>query len=93
LSIAGTVLINSASSGLEALLPDTPVQEIKNAIAGTAGGLLDSLDESMRVEVLNVIVNSIQKVYILAITAMAVGFVCSLFLRHERIVLQQAAAA
>jgi MFS family permease len=93
LSIAGTVLINTATSGLESLLPNTPVDEIKNAIAGTAGQLLSTLDAATRTQALNIIVNSIGKVYILAITAAAVAFVASVCLRHERIVLQPAAAA
>jgi len=87
LSVAGTVLINTASSGLHELIPDIPIAEIKNAIAGTAGQLLATLDTATRIAALDVIVQSISKVYILAITAMAVSFVCSVFLRHERIVI------
>ena len=93
LSIAGTVLINTASSGLTKLLPNVPAITIKNAISGTAGDFLSTLDPATRTAALEIIVNSIGKVYILAITAAAVGFVCSVFLRHERIVMQQVAAA
>jgi MFS family permease len=93
LSVAGTVLINTATSGLQELLPNTPVAEIKNAIAGTAGELLDSLDPATRTAALEIIVNSISKVYILAITAMAVAIVCAACLRHERIVIMPAAAS
>jgi hypothetical protein len=93
LSVAGTVLINTASSGLEKLLPNVPAETIKNAIAGTAGELLSTLDPATRTAALTVIVGSISKVYILAITAMAVSFVCSVLLRHERIVLQPSPAA
>jgi MFS family permease len=85
LAIGGTVLINTASSGLTKLLPDTPIEVIKNAIAGTAGNFFDTLDPQTRVAALGVIVNSIDKVFILTITAGAVGFVCSVFLKHERI--------
>ena len=93
LSIAGTVLINTATSGLQQLLPNTPVAEIKNAIAGTASELLATLDPATRVAALDVIVNSIGKTYILAIAAMSVSFVCAVLLRHERIVMQPAAAS
>jgi MFS family permease len=86
LSIAGTVLINTATSGLTALLPNAPEQEIKNAIAGTAGPLLSGLTPETRTAALTVIVDSIGKVYILAIAATSLGFVCSLLLRHERVV-------
>lgn len=93
LTIGGTVLINTATSGLAKLLPDTPVEVIKNAIAGTAGNFFDTLDPQTRLAALNVIVNSIDKVYILTITAGAVGFVCSVLLKHERIFIEGAAPA
>ena len=93
LSIAGTVLINTASSGLTKLLPNVPETTIKNAISGTADEFLSTLDPATRIAALNIIVNAIGKVYILAITAAAIGFVCALFLKHERIVMQQVAAS
>jgi MFS family permease len=85
LTIGGTVLINNATSGLMALLPGVPIAVIRNAIAGTAGSFFDTLDEQTRVAALGVIVDSIDKVWILTITAGAVGFVASLLMRHERI--------
>ena len=93
LSVAGTVFVDTASSNLAALLPNVPIATIKNAIAGTAGPLLATLDSATKTSALNIIVDSIQKVYILAISAMAVGFVCSMLLRHERIVIQPAGAS
>jgi hypothetical protein len=88
LSVGGTVLINTATSGLTRLLPDTPVALIRGAIAGTAGSFFQTLDETTRTAALGVIVESIDKVYILTITAGAVGFVCALLLKHERIEVQ-----
>jgi MFS family permease len=93
LSIAGTVLINTATSGLEKLLPNTPVDEIKNAISGTAGNLLSSLDSATYTAALNVIVSSISKVYILGITAMALAFILSNLLRHEKIIISMGGAS
>jgi len=85
LSVGGTVLINNATAGLTELLPDVPIETIKNAIAGTAGAFFGTLDDATREAALKVIVQSIDKVYILTITAGAVGFVASVFLKHERI--------
>jgi MFS family permease len=93
LTIGGTVLINNATSGLSALLPDVPIEVIKNAIAGTAGSFFSELDPQTREAALGVIVGSIDKVYILTITAGAVGFVASVFLKHERIFLEGGAPA
>jgi hypothetical protein len=87
LAIAGTVFINTATHNLEKLLPDTPVDTIKNAIAGTASNLLDGLDPETQRAALTIIVQSIQKVYILPITAMVLGFICSLLLKWEKIVI------
>lgn len=85
LTIGGAVLINTATSGLAELLPDVPIETIKNAIAGTAGEFFRTLDPATKAAALEVIVDSIDKVYILTITAGAVGFVASVFLKHERI--------
>jgi hypothetical protein len=93
LAIGGTVLLDTASSGLARLLPDTPMEIIKNAVAGTAGNFFDTLDPQTRIAALNIIVNSIDKVYILTITAGAVGFVCSVLLKHERIFVEGGAPA
>jgi hypothetical protein len=91
LTIGGTVLINNATSGLQELLPNVPLDTIKNAIAGTAGKFFSTLDPQTRVAALDVIVNAIDKVWILTITAGAVGFVASVFLKHERIFIEGAA--
>jgi MFS family permease len=93
LSVAGTVLINTATSGLEKLLPDVSTEVIKNAITGTAGPLLNTLDDATRRAALEVIVSSIAKVYNLSIAAMAVAFVLSLLLKHDKIVVAPAGAA
>lgn len=93
LTVGGTVLIDNATSGLQALLPDTPIDTIKNAIGGTAGTFFATLEPSVREAALDVIVNSIDKVYILVITAGAVGFVAAMLLKHERIFIDAAVAA
>lgn len=93
LTIAGTVLVNSATSGLKTLLPNVPEALIKNAIAGTSGQLLSTLDSDTRQAALTVIVSSISKVYILAITASAVGLVAAVHLKHERLELQPGGTA
>ena len=88
LTISGTVLINTATSGLAELLPDVPIETIKNAIAGTAGQFFRTLAPATKAAALEVIVDSIDKVYILTITAGAIGFVASVFLKHERIFIE-----
>jgi len=93
LTVGGTVLIDNATAGLSALLPDVPLETIKNAIAGTAGAFFQTLEPATRAAVIDVIVQSIDKVYILTITAGAVGFVASVLLKHERIFIEGGAPA
>jgi hypothetical protein len=90
LSIAGTVLINVASSGLQDLFPDVPATTIKNAIAGTAGSFFSTLSQDQKDAALHVIVGAINRVYILTIIGGVMAFVLSLLLRHERIVVDPA---
>ena len=93
LTVAGTVFITSAISGLQDLLPDVPESVIKNAIGGSGGYLFSSLDENTRSAALAIIVHSISKVYILTITAGAVGFIAAIHLKYEKVQLMPAAAA
>jgi MFS family permease len=85
MAIGGTILLNDATVKLTGLLPEVPVEVIKNAIAGTAGNFLDSLDSETRRSVLKIIVGAIDKVFILGIVAGVVGLICSVLLKHERI--------
>jgi hypothetical protein len=85
LAIGGTILLNDATIKLTALLPGISAEVIKNAITGTAGNFLESLDSETRQRVLEIIVSAIDKVFILGIVAGAVGLMCSLLLKHERI--------
>jgi hypothetical protein len=93
LSVSGTVLVNTATSGLQTLLPDVPVETLKNAISGTAGNFLESLTPELRTAALDVIVSSMDKVWILTMAAAAVGFACSLFLKFEKVNIQPGVSA
>jgi hypothetical protein len=93
LTISGTVLIDNASAGLHVLFPDVSMEVIKNAVAGTAGGFFDTLSDVDRAAALDIIVGAIDKVWILTITAGAVGFVAAVLLKHERVYIQGGVAA
>ena len=85
LTICGTVMLNTAISGLTNLLPNVSLDVIESMVAGTAGETFQSLSPEVRTAALNVIVNAINRVYIVTLAAASVGFVCSLLLKHERI--------
>jgi MFS family permease len=85
LAICGTCMLNTAISGLASVLPDLSPQVIESVVAGTAGNTLQSLPPDLRDAALEVIVSSINKVYIVTLSAASVGLICSLCLKHERI--------
>ena len=85
LAICGTVMLNTAVSGLATVLADFPPDIIESVVAGTAGDTFESLPPDVRSAALDVIVGAINTVYIVALSTSSVGFVCSLFLKHERI--------
>lgn len=64
LSIAGAVFVNRALVGLAAVLPNASHAELQSAISGTSGTLLAELPEKTRDLALNVIVDSLRKVYV-----------------------------
>jgi hypothetical protein len=62
LAIAGAVFVNDALSKLEALLPDTPPDQLQLFIAGTSSALLESLGDSVSADVLSAVVVALSKV-------------------------------
>ena len=85
LAICGTVMLNTAISGLAEVLNGGSPDVIKALVAGTAGAIFETLPPEIRADALNVIVGAINKVWIITLTAASLGFVCSLLLKHERI--------
>lgn len=85
LAIGGTLFIDTATTELAHLLPGYTIQTIKNSIAGTGTDFFNQIDPSVRQEALNIIVSSMDRVFIMTIIAGAVGLVCSLLLKHERL--------
>lgn len=62
LAVAGAVFVNDALGKLEAILPETPPDQLQQLIAGTSSALLESLDASASANVLNAIVSALRKV-------------------------------
>lgn len=92
LTIAGSIFITHATEGLAALLPDVPIGIVKDGIAGTSAGFLKTLPQQVQTEALRVIVESMDRVYILGITAGAVAVVCGLLLSHKKLDMKNGAA-
>nr|POE61028.1 efflux pump patc [Quercus suber] len=84
LSIANAVFLNTATNGINSLLPDTPMSQVQAAIAAAGSQLFDSLSDALRRSVLEIIVNSINDAYILIIVAGALTAVTSVFIERKR---------
>ncbi len=93
LSVANSVFLNQATRGAARLLPDTPVATVRAIIAGRGSSFFSTLSDSLRAQILNVIVDSISRVYILAMTAGALAIVLSAFLKREKLFLEAGGAA
>ena len=92
LTIAGSVFITRATEGLIALLPNVPIGTVKDAIAGTNAGFLHTLPLQVQMEALAIIVQSMDRVFILGITGGAVALVCGLLLSQKKLDMKEAAA-
>lgn len=92
LAIANTLFLNSSESRIQALLPDVSKSEIEAAITGATSGFVQALSSDVRSQVLNIIVDSIDKTYILVITSGALVAFLSLFMKREKLFVSAAVA-
>jgi hypothetical protein len=93
LAIANSVFLNKSQTGIEKILPGVPVAEIQAAIAGAGSKFVDSLSDSVKLEVLKAIVSAMSKTYILVITAGSMAVVLSVFMKRERLFMAPGGAA
>ncbi|KAI9805868.1 MAG: hypothetical protein M1825_000482 [Sarcosagium campestre] len=93
LAIANSIFINQSANQIVTLLPDVPLATVRGAIAGAGSAFFRTLSAEVRAQVIHIIVNSISKTYILAITAGALATVLSLFMKREKLFLEAAGAA
>lgn len=72
LAIANAVFLNQATIGIERLIPSTPLTQVQAAIQGVGSELFKNATEDVRTAILQVIVDSMNKVYILVVVSGAV---------------------
>ena len=92
LAIANTVFLNQATSGILAVVPDTPYAVVQGAIAGAGSTFFTNLDPSVKAQVLDVVTAAISRIYILAITAGTLTVVLVPFMSWEKLFLEGGAA-
>lgn len=92
LAIANAVFLNEAESRVQRILPNLSASEVRAAISGAAGGFAQSFDSDLGVQVLEAIVASIGKTYILVMTAGALVALLSLAMKREKLFIAAAVA-
>lgn len=92
LAIANAVFLNDAEARIRQLLPGISTSEIQAAISGVANEFTQSLSETMRAQVVDAIVASIGKTYLLVMTAGALVAALSLFMKREKLFISAAVA-
>ena len=92
LSIANSLFLNQSTKGVARLFPDLSTETVRDAIAGRGSELFATLSDDVRDQVIKAIVDALQQVYILVITAGAMAVVLSLFLKREKLFLQAGGA-
>jgi hypothetical protein len=93
LAIANALFLNKSEAGIHAILPNTPIEEIQQMIAGTGSRLFQSLSPAIRGQVLDVIVDASSLTYSLIVAAGALVAVLSLLLKREKLFVASAPAA
>ncbi|KAM3564449.1 hypothetical protein ARSEF4850_001859 [Beauveria asiatica] len=91
LAIANALFLNESERGIHALLPNVPIEEIAQTIAGAKSELLRQQSPEMTTKILTVIVNAQSKTYILVIVAGVLVTVLSLLMKRERLFIGHAA--
>lgn len=92
LTIAGSLFITHSIEGLSALIPNIPVATVKGAIAGSDTKLLSALPPDVQQKVIDIIVQSIDRVYILGIVGGVVAVLCGILLTQRRLDMKNGAA-
>lgn len=92
LAISNSVFLNRSTNELVRIIPDSTAASVRGAIAGRGSALFERLTADQREAVLNALVDSIGRVYILVITAGALAIVLSAFLKREKLFLEAGGA-
>jgi hypothetical protein len=92
LVISNTIFLNDATIKISAILPSHLRSEVQQAISGGGGGFFNTLSSDDKTKVLDALVKSIGKVYILVLTAGACAILLSLFMKRERLFIEPPAS-
>ncbi|KAG6364176.1 hypothetical protein INS49_005774 [Diaporthe citri] len=92
LAIADAVFLNEAETKVQQLLPGLSASGIQAAISGVTSGFARNLSSDVRAKVVDAIVASIGKTYVLVMTSGALVAVLSLAMKREKLFITAAVA-
>lgn len=85
LMMSNSIFINESTDKIATILPGMSRSAVQNAVSGFGGNFFSSLTSDQRQRVLVAIIESIDKTFIMVITASALSLVLSIFLKRERL--------
>lgn len=85
LAIAGSIFVTNAIEGLTALFSGVPPGVVKDAIAGTNAKFLQTLPVDVQIAAFNILVQSMDRVFILGIAGGVVATICGLLLTQKKL--------
>ncbi|KAI0392294.1 putative MFS drug efflux transporter [Xylariaceae sp. FL0594] len=86
LLISNSIFLNESINQISRILPGRAREEVQQAVSGFGGDFFDTLSQDQRQRVLDAIVASIDKTFILVITASALSLALSVFMKREKLV-------
>lgn len=89
LTISNSIFLNEATHKISDILPTANIGVIQQAITGAGGPFFQTLTPSEKVSVQKALVSTIGNVYIMIIAAGALTTVLSVFMKRERLFIQQ----
>ncbi|ROV88575.1 hypothetical protein VPNG_10240 [Cytospora leucostoma] len=85
LTMANSIFLNESTSKIAKVLPDMARSAVQEAVSGFGAGFFESLTSDQRQRVLAAIIESIDKTFIMVITACALSLVLSVFMKREKL--------
>ena len=93
IAIANSIFLNQSTRQIRQILPDVPLDTVRNAISGSGSAFFKTLAPDTKLLVVHAIVKSISNVYILAMTAGTLAVLLSLLMKREKLFLEAGGAA
>lgn len=85
LMMSNSIFLNEATNKISKILPDLSRSAVQQAVSGFGAEFFHHLTSDQRQSVLAAIVDSIDKTFIMVITASALSLVLSIFMKREKL--------